>query len=155
TTVTAEPSSTPAAVPGTPGVAPPLSPAGVPSTLTPPVGKSWLIPFPRPLPRGYLAAGVGIVLVFSLIVILAASGSFASPTSVDPQNSTPDGGKVVEQPPIKDEVPEEARFPGQPKELVRVLGTSRGRHWEEITAVAFPRNGEILISSALDGVISV
>jgi hypothetical protein len=38
-------------------------------------------------------------------------------------------------------IPIEERFPGQPKELVAILGCGRGRHWDALTCVAYRLSG--------------
>src|SRR5947207_249697 len=51
------------------------------------------------------------------------------------------------------EIPDEERFPWQPKELVAVLGTHRGRHWQAATCAVFGPDGKQVASGGLDRVI--
>jgi WD40 repeat protein/beta-lactamase regulating signal transducer with metallopeptidase domain len=47
-------------------------------------------------------------------------------------------------------VPAEERFPWQPKQLVNVFGTHRGRHWWEAYAVAFSPDGRWIATGSGD-----
>src|SRR5262245_52767045 len=42
----------------------------------------------------------------------------------------------------RDRIPADERFEWQPKELVAVLGSHRGRHWGAVAAVAFSPDGK-------------
>src|SRR5262249_3900109 len=53
------------------------------------------------------------------------------------------------------QVPAEERFDLQPKGLVAVLGSHRGRHWGEVTAVAFRPDGKQIASSGFDGAVRI
>lgn len=50
-------------------------------------------------------------------------------------------------------IPAEERFPWQPKELVRVLGEHRGRHWLDTPSVAFSPDGKLIASGGADSAI--
>jgi hypothetical protein len=50
------------------------------------------------------------------------------------------------------QIPADERFDWQPKDLVAVLGSHRGRHWDGIESVAFSPNGK-QIASVGDGVV--
>jgi serine/threonine-protein kinase len=47
-------------------------------------------------------------------------------------------------------IPAEERFPWQPKELVAVLGTHRGRHWGEVRGLAYHPGGRVVASVSDD-----
>lgn len=66
--------------------------------------------------------------------------------------------KVAEKPSPLDrldpaQIPAEERFDWQPKELVAVLGTHRGRHWGAVNAVAFSPDGKRIASGGADSVV--
>jgi WD40 repeat protein len=50
-------------------------------------------------------------------------------------------------------IPAEERLDWQPKELVAVLGSHRGRHWGEVQHVAFSPNGKQIASAGDDAVV--
>lgn len=49
-------------------------------------------------------------------------------------------------------IPAEERFAWQPKELVRVLGDHRGRHWGDVATAAFSPDGKLIASSGTDAI---
>src|SRR5262245_51996533 len=51
------------------------------------------------------------------------------------------------------QIPAEERFDWQPKELVAVLGSHRGRHWAAVSAVAFSPDGKRVASAGGDSVV--
>src|SRR5262245_35272633 len=66
--------------------------------------------------------------------------------------------KPVAKPPLLDrldpaQIPPEERFDWQPKELVAVLGSHRGRHWGEVAVVAFSPDGRYVASGGYDCVV--
>ena len=52
-----------------------------------------------------------------------------------------------------DQIPESERIPGQPKELVAVLGEHRQRHWAPITCVGCSPDGGLIATGGTDGFI--
>src|SRR5262245_49835741 len=52
-------------------------------------------------------------------------------------------------------IPDAERFTGQPPELVAILGTNRGRHWDAITTVAYSPGGELLVTGGDRGAIRI
>src|SRR2546421_501358 len=50
-------------------------------------------------------------------------------------------------------MPSEERFDGQPKGLIAVLGSNRGRHWHGINAVAHSPDGKYLACAQSNSVI--
>jgi WD40 repeat protein len=50
-------------------------------------------------------------------------------------------------------IPADERFDWQPKELVAVLGSHRGRHWGSVEAVAFSPNGKQIASAGGDSLV--
>src|SRR5262245_26929863 len=49
-----------------------------------------------------------------------------------------------------DRSPVDERFDWQPKELVAVIGSHRGRHWDEVAAVAVSPDGKRIASGGYD-----
>src|SRR5262249_35155201 len=48
-------------------------------------------------------------------------------------------------------IPKEERFAGQPKELVAILGTNRGRHWGWLHSLAHSPDGKYVAAGCVDG----
>src|SRR5262249_48204381 len=53
----------------------------------------------------------------------------------------------------KDRIPEAERIPGQPEELVAVLGEHRQRHWSTANVLAYSPDGKLVASAGYDGFI--
>src|SRR5262249_59252376 len=51
------------------------------------------------------------------------------------------------------QIPASERFPGQPSELVAVLGQHRGCHWAGATCVAWSPDATLLASAGQDRVV--
>jgi hypothetical protein len=87
-------------------------------------------------------AGVGRTTQATLRLLLLLGATFLSWGGVPPPDCRAEDGPAGESSPLDRldpaRIPPEERFDWQPKELVAVLGSHRGRHWGEVTA-AFSR----------------
>ncbi len=50
-------------------------------------------------------------------------------------------------------IPDEERALGQPKELVAILGSQRGRHWSGMSAIAISPDGKTIASGGWDNLV--
>src|SRR5678815_1428842 len=80
-----------------------------------------------------LALSAGALATFTASVSLAQQKRVESASALDQL----DAGAI----------PAEERFEWQPKALVAVLGSHRGRHWGGIESVAFSPNGKQIAST--------
>src|SRR5437773_3788418 len=79
------------------------------------------------------------VLVWAALAALPAGRAVAQgPSAFDQLNAA--------------SIPVEERFEGQPKELVAVLGSNRGRNWDLTTAVAYSSDGKYLAGAQFNAV---
>jgi WD40 repeat protein len=90
------------------------------------------------------------LIAAALLWLLAGLGSFVSRAEE----------KRAHPPPFSQftatDIPADERFVWQPRELVAVLGTHRGRHWGPVSSLSFNPGGKVLASaSAEDGVVSL
>lgn len=90
--------------------------------------------------------------VLWLVPLLALA--FLLGDTVDPAPGRADDTPVAKPSPLERldpaQIPADERFHWQPKELVAVLGSHRGRHWGEVTSVAFSPDGRRVASSGHD-----
>lgn len=144
--------------------APVWHPQPVPSPLTPvtsePPGQTLRDPLAGrrqtdPRQRGLLLAAAGGFLVAALAGLLLVLHQLAPVPADDrqPRGNTAPGplGPLFQL--DARAIPAEERFPGQPAELVAVLGTQRWRHWDDVCTVAITADGSLIGSGARDGTI--
>jgi len=99
--------------------------------------------------RVALRSGTKIVLVpLACYVTLAIAALGARTPSSSAGEHDAESAAAVGGP-----VPEEERFAWQPKELVNVFGTHRGRHWWEASAVAFSPDGKLIATGSGDRIL--
>jgi hypothetical protein len=99
-------------------------------------------PPPRPRSRGskrwWAVAGAALLGVVTVVAALF----FHQPKP--PQATSP----IVPAPPPAESV----RLPWHPRELVRILGDKRGRHWGKVNGVAWSLDGRFIVSAGDDGI---
>jgi WD40 repeat protein/serine/threonine protein kinase len=105
---------------------------------------------------------VAAVALLGLGTILGLELPALWQTPVPPSPVESDPPKPPEPPPpalppldrlAADQIPAAERVPGQPKELVAVLGEHRQRHWGVVRSVAYHPKGELVASGGADGFI--
>jgi serine/threonine protein kinase/WD40 repeat protein len=115
--------------------------------------------------QGLIAAALGVcLLVVTFGIWQATSGHKPepprSPTVAAPRGTTSPpvatkAGSTAPQVPAPDldpaRIPEFEQSPGQPKELVAVLGSSARRHGKHVTGLAYTADGRYLLSGSHDG----
>jgi WD40 repeat protein len=88
--------------------------------------------------RAWLALGATVFLAAVLLTFVPWLRHSPPSIGTPPESVAPEGKALPEE-----------RFPGQPEELVAVLGTQRWRHWDDVLALAVAPDGVVV--SVADG----
>jgi WD40 repeat protein len=94
---------------------------------------------------------VGLLCILLLVTVCSSSAQSSD------SGDRAAGGPVSKASPFDlldpSSIPREERSPGQPDELVAILGSQRGRHWGQVSSVAFSPDGKQIITSGADMVL--